>query len=222
MDKIKVLFVDDDMSLGAIVTLALEASGFEAHYQTSLAGINSVVKELNPNIIVLDVEIGTRNGIDVIPEIQAVAPKTPILFVSSHLEREYMDRALGLGAFNYLKKPFEIEDLIAYIRRFAVPFHSKGLEIGMFHLKVEDNLLMKGEEIVKKLSGFECKLLKLLALNRNEVVTRERIEQELWEGASGSEHSLNNYIVKLRKYIAGDKRLELLTVPKVGYKLGVK
>lgn len=222
MDKIKVLFVDDDMSLGAIVTLALEASGFEAHYQTSLAGINSVVKELNPNIIVLDVEIGTRNGIDVIPEIQVVAPKTPILFVSSHLEREYMDRALGLGAFNYLKKPFEIEDLIAYIRRFAVPFHSKGLEIGMFHLKVEDNLLMKGEEIVKKLSGFECKLLKLLALNRNEVVTRERIEQELWEGASGSEHSLNNYIVKLRKYIAGDKRLELLTVSKVGYKLWVK
>lgn len=222
MDKIKVLFVDDDMSLGAIVTLALEASGFEAHYQTSLAGVNSVVKELNPNIIVLDVEIGTKNGIDVVPEIQAVAPKTPILFVSSHLEREYMDRALGLGAVNYLKKPFEIEDLIAYIRRFAVPFHSKGLEIGMFHLKVEDNLLMKGEEIVKKLSGFECKLLRLLALNRNEVVTRERIEQELWEGTSGSEHSLNNYIVKLRKYIAGDKQLELLTVPKVGYKLWVK
>ncbi len=78
---------------------------------------------------------------------------------------------------------------------------------------------MKKDEVVKKLSLFECKLLKLLALNMNQPVTREQIERELWEDGYSSEQSLNNYIAKLRKYLSEDNQLELVTIPKIGYKL---
>ncbi len=61
MDRIKVLFVDDDVALGNIVTLALESSGYEVHYQTSLVGVKTVAKEMQPDIIVLDLEIGAKN-----------------------------------------------------------------------------------------------------------------------------------------------------------------
>lgn len=219
MNKIKVLFVDDDVALGNIITLALEAAHYETHYQTSLAGIKEVVKDWQPDIMVLDVEIGNKNGIDAVPELKLIAPNTPVLFVSSHVEVASVARALDAGAVTYLKKPFEIAELLAYINRFADSFHPKGIEIGMFHLCAEESLLMKGNEAVKKLSTFECKLLKLFALNLGTIVTREQIEQELWEGTSGSEQSLNNYIAKLRKYLSEDKQLELLTISKVGYKL---
>lgn len=221
MDKIKVLFVDDDVALGNIVTLALENSGYEVHYQTSLVGVKTVVKELQPDIIILDLEIGTKNGIDAVPELKLVAPETPILFVSSHLDSENVVKALKAGAVNYLKKPFEIVELLAYINRFVKPFRSKGIKLGIFHLKAKENLLMKNDEVVRKLSTLEYKLLKLLALNLNEAVTREQIEQELWGGfaTESSEQSLNNYISKLRRYLAEDKQLELATIPKVGYKL---
>lgn len=221
MDKMKVLFVDDDMSLGNIVTLALEDSGYEVHYQTSLAGIKTVVKEMCPDVIVLDVEIGTKNGIEIIPELKLIMPEVPVLIVSSHVESENVMKALAAGAVTYLKKPFEIAELLAYINRFVNTFRPKGLEIGIFHLKAEENLLIKDENTVKKLSAFECKLLKLLALNLNQTVTREQIEQELWEGAfvESTTQSLNNYIAKLRKYLSEDEQLELMTVPKVGYRL---
>lgn len=221
MDKIKVLFVDDDVALGNIVTLALESSGYEVHYQTSLVGVKTVVKEMQPDIIVLDLEIGAKNGIDAIPELKLVAPETPILFVSSHSDSENVVKALKAGAVNYLKKPFEVVELEAYINRFVKPFRSKGIKLGMFHLKAEENLLMKDDEVVKKLSALECKLLKLLVLNMNEAVTREEIEEELWGNfvTESSEQSLNNYISKLRKCLAEDDRLELTTIPKVGYKL---
>lgn len=221
MDKIKVLFVDDDMSLGNIVTLALKDSGYDVHYQTSLAGVKTVVKEMQPDIIVLDVEIGNKNGIEAAPELKAIMPETPILFVSSHVGSENVAKALEEGAVTYLKKPFEIAELLAYINRFVKPFRTKGLEIGKFHLKAEENLLMKDGEVVKKLSALECKLLKLLMLNMNEVVTREQIEEEIWGNfvTESSEQSLNNYISKLRKCLAEDDRLELATIPKVGYKL---
>lgn len=223
MDKIKVLFVDDDMSLGNIVTLALEDAGYEVHYQTSLAGIKNVVKEMLPDIIVLDVEIGTKNGIEVLPELKAIAPEIPVLFVSSHVEAENVAKALENGAVTYLKKPFEIVELLAYINRYVKSFRAKGLKIGMFHLKADESLLMKGDEVVKKLSALECKLLKILALNLNQPVTREQIEQELWGESvtESSEQSLNNYIAKLRKYLIEDKQLELTTISKVGYKLSV-
>lgn len=221
MDKMKVLFVDDDMSLGNIVTLALEDSGYEVHYQTSLAGIKTVVKEMCPDVIVLDVEIGTKNGIEIIPELKLIMPEVPVLIVSSHVESENVMKALAAGAVTYLKKPFEIAELLAYINRFVNTFRPKGLEIGIFHLKAEENLLIKDENTVKKLSAFECKLLKLLALNLNQTVTREQIEQELWEGAfvESTTQSTNNYIAKLRKYLSEDEQLELMTVPKVGYRL---
>lgn len=221
MDKIKVLFVDDDVALGNIVTLALEEAGCEVHYQTSLAGIKTVVKEVCPDIIVLDVEIGHKNGIEAIPVLKLIAPKTPVLIVSSHGASENVTKALEAGAVSYLKKPFEIVELLAYIHRFATPSPARDVKIGMFRLRVEENLLMKGDEVVRKLSLFECKMLKLLVLNLNETVTREQMQQELWgdSATESSEQSLNNYIVKLRKYLSEDERLNLVTQPKVGYRL---
>lgn len=219
MEKIKILFVDDDVALGNVVAVALNEAGYETYYHSSLAAIHSVIQELTPDMIILDVEIGKKNGIDAMPELKRIAPEIPVLFVSSHIESSVVAQALQAGGIVYIKKPFEIEELLAYIDRHTTVSRRKGIEIGKFMLCVEENVLMEDEEVIKQLSSFECKLLRILALHVNQVVSRQQIEQELWQGNCGNEHSLNNYIAKIRKYLASDAQLELTILPKIGYKL---
>lgn len=219
MDKNKVLIVDDDIVLGNIMTAALRSSGYEVHYQTSLTALKSIVLELQPDMIVLDVEVGTKNGIDMAPELKLIAPDIPILFISSHTAASEAAKALHAGAVAYLKKPFEIEELLAYIERHVSVRHSDISQIGSFTLLMEDGLLMEGEELVKKLTLSESKLLKLLIMHANQTVSREEIEQTLWKEGAANEQSLNNFIGKLRKCLSKDKSIQLLLIPKVGYSL---
>ena len=64
MNAIKVLLVDDDVMLSSIITAALKDEGYEVHYQSSLTGITTILNEFKPDIMVLDVEIGTSDSID--------------------------------------------------------------------------------------------------------------------------------------------------------------
>lgn len=78
MDTIKVLLVDDDVMLSSIITTALKDEGYEVHYQSSLTGITTILNEFKPDIMILDVEIGTGDSIDNASELKMAAPGTPI------------------------------------------------------------------------------------------------------------------------------------------------
>lgn len=218
MEKKRILFIDDDMTLGTIVTLALNEAGYETHYQTSLTAITSVINELNPHLLLLDVEIGKDDGIDKALRLKALTPDIPILFVSSHIESSEVARALRAGAVAYLKKPFELEELLAYVQRYTSDTFAE-IRIGHFTLNPKERLLTTETGEARTLSLSECKLLSLLASHRNEVVTRAEIEDVLWQGEAANEQSLNNFIAHLRKYLQEDKEIDLHTVKGVGYKL---
>lgn len=223
MEKIKVLFVDDDIALGKVVTLALNAEGYAVEFCTSLAGIGTVVREMQPDIVVLDVEIGTKNGINAATELSAQMPDIPVLFVSSHVGGMEVARALDAGGMAYLHKPFEMEELTAYIRRYTGVRHSKDMEIGhLFGLRAEDNMLIKAGKPMKRLSPLEAKLLKLLVQHAGKLVSREQIIQAVWGNDRCNEQSLNNYIAKLRKYMMEDERITLENVPKKGYRMIIR
>lgn len=218
--KIKILFVDDDVSLGQIVTLAVEAAGYEVHYQTSLSGIVESVKEWHPQLIVLDVEIGGKSGIEAASGLHRLFPSVPILFVSSHTDMESVVKGLEAGGVTYLKKPFEIDELLAYIRRYTRPLPAEeSVRFGSFRL--EADRLYYGEALFKKLTFLESKLLTLLLAHRGEIVSRHSIIQELWgkDCTSTAEQSLNNLIFHLRKYLSEDKTVQLVTHSKQGYSL---
>lgn len=219
--KIKVLFIDDDLLLGYTVTMALHEKGYEVMYQNSLAGAKAALSESHPDIIILDVEIGTGNGIEATPQLKTLAPDTPILFVSSHADSKTAIQAIDAGGVSYLRKPFDVEELAAYIERFAKP-HNYLVTISTLVLNTETReLLDKDAKVIKLLSESEYKLLKLLAAYPNETVNRTQIEKEIWTEGASSEQSLNNFISKLRKYLVADPKLELVAVQKEGYKLAI-
>ncbi len=227
MKKIKILFVDDDIILGNVATLALNEAGYDVHFQTSLSGIVEVLNEWNPQIIILDVEIGEKNGLDIAPELKRLAPEIPILFVSSHTSADFVVKSMEIGAVGYLKKPFDVKELIAYVSRFipANSYHLKEyLNIGSFQLNLKESLLTSKGEAEIKLTTFEYKLLLLLAKNINKVVTREHIEETLWgrDIIGSSEYSINNYVVRLRRLLSTDNNIYIESIPKVGYKLKIE
>lgn len=158
----------------------MQEEGYEVLYQTSLNGAKACIVETHPDMIVLDVEIGNKNGIEAVPELKAIAPNTPILFISSHTNSQLVVQALSAGAVAYLKKPLEIDELIAYIKRYAIS-HPYQIKIGSLLLDTDTQLLCTKElRVIKQLSEAEYKLLKLLVAYKEQLVERRQIEEELW------------------------------------------
>jgi DNA-binding response OmpR family regulator len=221
MNQTKVLVVDDDSILGNVIMLALKNSGFLAYYQTSLAGITAAINDICPNIIVMDVELGIKNGINEMPKLKLVAPNTPILFISSHTDASFVVKALEMGSVGYLKKPFEISELIAYIKRYAINENmtNSNIKIGRLILNLNENILSKDGVIIKKLSLTEFNILRLLILNKNKVVSKEKIKEEVWKDGNCSYESLNNFISRLRKYLSNDENIHIKTNNKKGFML---
>lgn len=217
----KVLLVDDDIDLGGIINMALSSHGYEVHFQNSLIGINGIIKEFHPNIIVLDVEIGKQNGIEEAENIVNCYPGIPIIFISSHTEIESVSKGLSVGGVTYLKKPFEINELEAYIQRFSCDSPLDTVMIGYYSIELCRQKLIFKEEVIKYLSQMEKNGLLLLIKNKNNVVSREQFSKELWgvEFSSDIEAALNNLISRLRRMISKDTRLSIETVKFQGYKL---
>lgn len=135
---------------------------------------------------------------------------------------ESVAKGLDMGGVTYLKKLFEIDELLAYIRRYAWPLPAeRGIPFGSFRLVPDSHLLLYKGKPFKKLACLEYNLLELLLVCQGEIVDRGSIILHLWgEGySSTATQSLNNLISHLRKYLSLDKSIRLETHARVGYSL---
>ena len=200
--------IDDDTLLGNILTTALTSEGYEVHYQSSLTGLKAIVREFQPNIAVLDIEVGTGDGIASMPDLKKVADTLPVIIISSHTDNEEVCRALQQGAVVYLKKPIDVYEMMAYIDRYAHDWKPSVLHIGQLELSTETRILTLRSEEVKKLTRLEYGMLALLYENRGKSVSYTDFS-DLWEDSVMSEASLQNYISRLRKALAADSTISL-------------
>ena len=222
MEKLKVLFVDDDIDFGKLMHMGLTALGHDVHFQTSLSGIEAVIAQYLPSIIVLDVEIGNENGIEKAREIVQQFPSIPILFISSHTDISFVAQGLDVGGVNYLKKPFDIQELGVYIKRFAKQqLQEKSIYLSNYWLNTETAELYYNNYLLKRLSPLEKNTLLLLWKNKNAAVSNDMLSRVLWgkEYTSDLDASIHNLISKLRKVLNKDKKLWITTVKGVGYQL---
>ncbi len=216
-----VLLVDDDTTLGNILTMGLKHLGFKVHYLSSFISIIATINEFQPSVIVLDVEIGDKDGIFESEKISQYFKNIPIIFISSHKDIEHINRALEHNGVAYLKKPFPIEELAAYIRRYGENRKSL-VAFGNYSLNLVSKEL---EEIntqqVKQLSDTEFKVMLKLANNINQVVSRSQLTSEVWQGVLTTDQTLNNVISRLRRYISEDATIKIVLHSRVGYELAV-
>jgi two-component system OmpR family response regulator len=229
MDKnqIRVLLAEDDRNLGNILKNYLDAKGYAATLCANGLEATDAFARKEFDICILDIMMPVKDGFAAAAEIRAANKKIPILFLTAKSLQEDKLKGFELGADDYITKPFSMEELLlrmqAILRRTDESLKAGGSDnvytIGHYTFDYNrQTLLIRDQE--QKLTSKEAGLLKLLCLHANNVLDRHTALKEIWNADSYfNARSMDVYIVKLRKYLKDDPRVELINVHGVGFKL---
>lgn len=223
------LLVDDDTLLGNSVAEELNKRGYETTYLSATYGVSEAIAQLQPDVLVFDVEIGKENGIQVALELFRGNPALPIIFISSHHEDEFKEAGLLAGAVAYLDKPFSAKLLSAHIDRFTrmarkspeAPGHI--LPLGNGQLDVRNRALITSQGKIVDLRPMEFNIIEKLVACSGEMVSRDDLYRAIWsdDTAYYNEQSLNNYIRRLRTILEKTQvGVEINLQRGLGYRLG--
>ena len=223
--QIKILYVEDELALGKIVKHALTASGYDVFLESDGAKVVMAFNKFSPHICVLDVMLPNVSGFDLAKQIKEINKEMPIIFVTAKTQTTDVVEGFKLGANDYLKKPFSIEELIARVENLltiknistAKKIQEKE-QIGIFCFNTEMQSLISASSQFK-LSFKEAELLKMLVLNKNQIIKREDILKQIWGSESFfNSRNLDVYITKIRSYFKTDEAVEILTIKGIGYR----
>lgn len=201
----RVLLIEDEPSTAKAVEIMLSGEGFNV-YTTNLGeeGID-LGRLYDYDIICLDLNLPDMNGYDVLKKLRAARVETPILILSGYADIESKLRGFGMGADDYMTKPFHREELVARI--YAIIRRSKGHSQSIIrtgHLSV--NLDAKTVDVAGTrvhLTGKEYMILELLSLRKGTTLTKEMFLNHLYGGMDEPELKIIDvFICKLRKKLA--------------------
>jgi DNA-binding response OmpR family regulator len=230
----KILIVEDElhMRMGLKDNLEFEGYGVELA-EDGEKGLQKI-QQAPYDLIVLDAMMPKMSGFDVCRQARKLGIKTPIIFLTA--KGEEIDKVVGLeiGADDYMTKPFSLRELIARIKAIlrrtdgqaagSVGSSGDSIEkatIGRLALDFKHYLAYEGSEQVK-LSHKEFDILKFLLINKNEIVSRYKLLEDVWGyEAQPTTRTVDNFILKLRQKVEdnpNDPKI-ILTVHGIGYKM---
>ena len=221
----RILVVDDEPAILRTIRAILSRHGFVVETaETAQEALEHA--ERHPDLIVLDLGLPDRDGIEVIRDIRERS-NTPIVVLSAREDETQKVRALDMGADDYLTKPFGADELLARVR--VALRHSAGptsgaaalFRSGPLAVDVERRRVTLGEREVH-LTPTEYALLTVLVRNADRVMTDAMLLRQVWGPDYGEEdHYLHVYVARLRRKIEPDPQQPrtLLTEPGVGYRL---
>lgn len=220
----KILVVDDDPAISEMLTIVLEAEGFDTVAVTDGAAAVDVFHREDPDLVLLDLMLPGMNGIDICRLIRQES-SVPIVMLTA--KTDTVDVVLGLesGADDYVNKPFKPKELVARIRarlRRTDTDSSETIYIGGLSIDVPGHTVRRGDEEIQ-LTPLEFDLLHELASKPGQVFTREELLQKVWGYRNASDTRLVNvHVQRLRAKIEKDPENPhiVLTVRGVGYKTG--
>lgn len=224
MEKIRVLLVEDEKTLSMIIKDTLEEQGFLISTAfNGEEGLRMFFTE-KPEVVVADVMMPRMDGFEMVRRIRQTDRTTPVLFLTARSGINDVVEGFQLGANDYLKKPFSMQELIIRIKAllhkaFVNKEQATLFEIGNYLFNaVSQQLTYTG--ISKELSHRESEILRRLCEHRNEVVSTQSILLELWgDDSFFNSRSLHVFITKLRHKLAKDERIRIVNVRGLGYKL---
>ena len=222
----KILVIDDDNALREMVGIVLESEGFSVSFHDAGAGAADVFAAIEPDLVLLDVMLPGKDGIEVCREIRNVSG-TPIIMLTAKTESDDVVRGLEAGADDYVVKPFDPGVLTARIRarlRAGAPVvDTETYRIGPLTLDVVGHEVKRGDELIS-LTPLEFSLLLTLAQKPKQVFTREMLLELVWGYHYKADTRLVNvHVQRLRSKIEDDPDNPKIvtTVRGIGYKAGL-
>jgi len=220
----KVLVVDDDAALAEMLSIVLRNEGFESKVCSNGDQAMSDFRNFRPDLVLLDLMLPGKDGIDVCREIRAESG-VPIVMLTA--KNDTIDVVVGLesGADDYVVKPFKPKELIARIRARVRHFDEPGpesLTIGDLAIDVAGHTVIRDEKEIA-LTPLEFDLLVCLARKPWQVFTREILLEQVWGYRHAADTRLVNvHVQRLRSKDEHDPENPeiVVTVRGVGYKAG--
>ena len=223
-----VLLVDDDRDLVDVLTYILRREGYEI--DTAFDGEQGWTrfKADAPELVILDANMPGLDGFEVCKRIREVS-KTPVIMLTARTDETDVVQALGLGADDYITKPFSPRQLVARVKavlRRAQQFAPSGgdgeeLRASDLTLDLRTRTLRREEEEIR-LTPLEYKILHYLMVNRGRVLTNSAIVEHVWGfPGAGNEDLVKVHVHRLRQKLERDPQEPryVRTVPGVGYML---
>lgn len=229
-DKLsRILYVEDDLSLGLVTKDSLELHGFQITHCEDGEKAWELVQSEAFHLCVLDVMLPKMDGFSLAEKIREIDQDIPIIFLTAKSLQEDKINGLKLGGDDYLTKPFSIEELILkieiFLKRNKVDNVSKSQKIHNIGAYVFDfeNLILQKEAQERRLTLREAEVLKLFCSHFNVVLRREHILKEIWgKDDYFMGRSLDVFITRLRKYLKEDPNIKIENIPSVGFKMTLK
>lgn len=211
----KILLVEDDLILGDTIFDILENEGYEATWVKD--GQVALEKTFinNYDLFLFDINVPFINGFELLKELRESGDVTPAIFITARVNIESLSKGFDVGADDYIKKPFEIEELLVRITtQIKKSFKSYNATIIYQDLTfdIETEKIYKDNKELH-LTPSEYKLFELFIKNINRVISKEEILYHIHEGNEGSEAALRVQISKLKKI-----GLNISNLRGIGYK----
>jgi len=221
----KILIIEDDPAILKGLEESLASENYEIVSSSDGEKGFLLGKKENIDLIILDIMLPHKNGIDICRELRKENVNTPILMLTS--KKEELDKVLGLeiGADDYVTKPFSIRELHARIkallrRKSEVRKDIEEFSFGKIHIDFKKQEAYKNKNSLL-FSTHEFKILNHFIQHEGEIVTRENLLDEVWGYESfPTTRTVDNFILSIRKQIEDDPSnpKHLITVHKAGYK----
>lgn len=224
MNHNKILVVDDDPSIRRIICRILNSEGITT--DEAAGGLEAIQKteSTSYSLIILDLVMEGMNGFQVIHHLRSHSILTPLFVLSGRQAEADKVLALGIGADDYITKPFSTMEFSAKVKAclrrasLSAANYTNELNVGCFRYICDEMRLFKnGTELF--LSSKECLLMKYFLTNLNKIVTREQIYQNVWNDTFINDNTIMVHIRRLRMKIEDDSNhpVYLKNVRGIGY-----
>ena len=218
----RILVADDDEAICDTIEDALHLAGYLTMRAKDGQMALDRVRNDRPDLVILDVNMPKLDGFEVLRKMRALSIATPAIMLTARHEREDAVTGLKLGADDYVKKPFGLEELLlrvaAVLRRVGGDSDSE-LVCGSISLSIARHEVVCAGKMMD-LSPTEFRLLEYLIENKNRVLTKQQILDAVWGIDFGSSTTgVETFISYLRKKMSPEIDNMLLTVRGIGFKL---
>lgn len=226
MAKIRILLAEDDANFGTIFQGYLINKGYPTTLCKNGEEALNKFKSQDFDLCLLDVMMPVMDGFTLAKEIKKIKKATPIIFLTAKNQQESILEGFGVGADDYITKPFSMDELLmrihaVYSRYELANEKPSTYQIGSFTFDSPRHTLTKGDK-VQKLTSKESDLLLMLCENLGNTLERPVALKAIWdEDTYFNARSMDVYVTKLRKYFSEDPSVQLLNVHGVGFKLVV-
>ena len=229
MTQFRVLLAEDDRNLGMILKAFLDSKGYlTALCMNGEEAWNQFLAN-DFDLCITDIMMPVMDGLTLAKRIKETNPMLPVLFLTAKKEQDDILEGFGVGAEDYITKPFSMDELLARVKVWQrwssyvqVQSQPSVFHLGGFTFDAPRHLLAKDND-QHKLTSKESDLLLLLCENIGNTLERSKALQQIWgEESYLNARSMDVYITKLRKYFKDDPEVDIQNVHGVGFKLVVR